>query len=180
MTKDIAIMLYISDSETGDNFHSNYLKNYNFPRTRYPHSQFYTDYHITIGYIKKVESEDLEMITNHITHDLINQISLDEVLFKFDTLKLFGSRDRQFVAALPSNTDEFCAYNKIVYNSLKSFKNGLYELDPFTLPGRFLPHINLYAHLGKEIPIESSKTIIESLQRKLQGVSIPLTKIKIH
>jgi len=180
MTKGLAIMLYISTPEIGDHFHNDYLKNYNFPRTRYPHSQFYTDYHMTIGYIKQVDIENIESITNHIIQDLIHQIPLDQVFFKFDTLQLFGPSHRQFVAALPVNVDEFCKYNEMVYNSLKSFKNGLYDLDPLTVPGRFLPHINLYAHLGKEIPIVSSKIIIESLQKKLHGVTIPLSKIKIH
>lgn len=180
MTKGIAIMLYISSPEIGDDFHNQYLKAYNFPRTRYPKSNFYTDYHITIGYLKAVNLEDIENITNHISKHLVSRIDLEKISFKFDKLILLGSAHRQFVAALPSNYDEFCKYNKIVYDSLKSFNNNQYSFDHHTLPENYLAHINLYAHLGKEIPISSAKTIIESLETKLRGASIPFTKIRIY
>ncbi|PWU06872.1 MAG: hypothetical protein C5B43_01155 [Verrucomicrobia bacterium] len=180
MPKDLAIMLYITNKEIGDLFFNQYLKPYNFPRIRYPHSQFYNDYHITIGYIKQVKPEDIDPLTTHLTQALTNQIPLNQVLFNFKSLKLLGNPRRQFVSALPSNSDEFSKYNQMVYNSLKSFKNGLYQLDTHTLPQNFLPHINLYAHIGKEIPLESAKNILESLQKNLHGASIPLSIIKIQ
>lgn len=180
MTKGIAVMLYISTPELGDDFYNQYLKAYNFPRTRYSHSHFYTDYHITIGYLKAVNFEDIENITNHISKHLTNQIDFEKVFFQFDKLILLGSPRRRFIAALPSNNDEFSKYNKIVHDSLKSFNNNQYSLDHHTLPDNYLAHINFYAHLGKEIPILSSKKIIETLEKELRGVRIPLTKLRIH
>lgn len=173
-------MLYISTPEIGDNFYNQYLKAFNFPRTRYPNSKFYNDYHITIGYLKAVYFEDIENVKAHICEHLTKKIDLEKVSFNFDKLILLGSPRKPFVAALPSNFKEFCEYNQIVYDALKAFNNNQYPLDPKTLPERYLAHINLYAHVGKEIPTLSAKKIIETVERKLYGASIPLTIIRVQ
>lgn len=179
-TTGLAIMLYVSSQEIGDNFYNTYLKPLGFPRNRYPNAPFYTDYHITLGYIEHVHFDDIQKLSAHITTDLSNKIDLNEVSFKFGMPTLLGLPRKPFIAILPENTDAFFSYNQIVLESLSSFQKGTYTLDTHTLPNFYLPHINLYGQVNKHIESKSVNATLKVLREKLQGTALPLSKIKIR
>lgn len=179
-TTSLAIMLYVSTKEVGDNFYHSYLEPLGFPRTRYPSAPFYTDYHVTIGYLDIVHFDDIQKLSAHLTNDLISKIKLDEVLFKFGMPTLLGLPRKPFITILPENTEAFCSYNQIVFESLQSFKNGSYLLDTHTLPNYYLPHINLYGQVNKHVESKDVAAILKGLYEKLQGKTLPFSKIKIR
>ncbi len=179
-TTGLAIMLYVNTPEMGNSFYQTYLEPFGFPRTRYPNAPFYTDYHITLGYLEAVHFDDVQKLSDHLSSDLSNNINLNQVFFKFGMPTLLGLPRKPFIAILPENTDNFCNYNQIVFESLKSFKNGTYTLDTHTLPNYYLPHINLYGQVNKHIESKSVNTVLMSLRQKLQGITLPFSKIKIR
>lgn len=179
-TTGLAIMLYISTPEMGNSFYHTYLEPFGFPRTRYPNAPFYTDYHITVGYLENVQFDDVRKLSDHLNSDLTKNIDLNEVSFKFGMPTLLGLPRKPFIAILPENTGSFCGYNRIVFESLKSFKNGIYTLDTHTLPNYYLPHINLYGQVNKHIESRLVNTTLMSLRQRLQGVSLAFSKIKIR
>lgn len=179
-TKGLAIMLYVASKEIGDSFYHSYLEQLGFPRNRYPNAPFYTDYHITIGYLEKVRINDIQQLSDHLTADLSKKIHLEQVSFKFGMPTLLGLPRRPFFAILPENSTDFYKYNLIVSESLQSFKKRIYSLDNHTLPNQYLPHINLYAQVNKHIESKAVAATLEYLRKNLQGKALPLTKIKIH
>lgn len=179
-TTSLAVMLYVSSQKIGDDFHHTYLEPLKFPRTRHPNAPFYTDYHVTIGYLETVHFDDIQKLSAHLTNNLISKVKLDEVSFKFGMPTLLGLPKKPFIAILPENNDEFCSYNQIVFESLKDFKKGAYLLDTHTLPNYYLPHINLYAQVNKHIESNAVANTLKDLYKKLHGKSLPLSKIKIR
>lgn len=180
-SKDIAVMLYIDSPESGDEFHEKHLKQFGFPRTRYPSATFYSDYHITIGYLKDIELDDLETLKEHLTTELTKEIDLEHLQFIFAMITLLGpAPGRPFIVALPENTEEFCQLNTLVAKSLLEFKDGKYILDTFTLTEHYLPHMNLYGQMHKNIAPKDMVTTLRSLQKELEGISLSLSHIKIR
>lgn len=174
------MMLYVESQELGDVFHHTYLEHLGFPRTRYPNAPFYTDYHVTIGYLDTVHFDDIQKLSAHLTNDLTSKIKLDEVFFKFGMPTLLGLPRKPFIAILAENTQEFCGYNQIIFESLKSFKNGTYQLDTHTLPNYYLPHINLYGQVNKHIESKTVAATLKGLYEQLHGKTLPVSKIKIR
>lgn len=179
-TTGLAVMLYVSTQEVGDNFYCTYLEALGFPRTRHPNAPFYTDYHVTIGYLDVVHFDDIQKLSAHLTNDLESKIKLDEVLFKFGMPTLLGLPRKPFIAILPENSEEFCRYNQIVFESLQTFKKAIYALDTHTLPNYYLPHINLYGQVNKHVESKSVAATLKGLYEKLQGKTLSLSKIKIR
>ena len=179
--KGVAIMLYIDSPDDGDAFHQKHLQQFGFPRCRYPNAKFYTDYHITIGYIYNVELSDLDDLKTFLHNQLSSQIDFDNVYFEFGMPTLIGpSAHRPFVVALPENTNDFIRYNQLAENALAKFKNAKYHPDPFTLNKNYLPHINLYGQLHKNVIPKNVNSLLKSLHQSLQGTSLHLSHLKIH
>lgn len=178
--KGVAIMLYIDSIESGDAFYERYIKEFGFPRNRYPHAKFHTDYHVTIGYIYNVDLQDLDELKQFLTTELSSRINLDNIYFEFGMITLIGpSGNNPFIVALPTNAKDYLIYNKLTEEALAQFKHGKYHMDSFTLNKNYFPHLNLYGRVHNHVPAKNIGNILEDLYKKLHGVKLHLSKLKI-
>ena len=177
--KDLAVMLYVSSQEIGNEFHSKYLEPFDFPRSRYTHSKYYTDYHITIGYLHGIPATETERLREHLHYELTQEIDLPKVAFEFGPISLFGHPGHPFVVAFPKNMDDFFGYNKTVNEVLKNYEEGNFKLEHKTKPKHYFPHMNLYATLYKHIRIANISNTFEGVQKSLKDVELPMAKLRI-
>lgn len=179
--KGVAVMLYVENEASGTAFYEQYLKDLGFPRNRYPNANFYTDYHITFGYIRAVKKIDLEELKTYLATELGKKINLQTVHFQFAAFSLFGpSTERPFIAAFPLNWKDFSSFNTELDDALKGFLSGQYFLETQMKPGRYLPHMNLYGQVGKTLSVHQIPDVLYQLNKRLVEVNLPLPKLRIY
>lgn len=177
--RDVAIMLYPTSKEDSDLLHSKYLKQYNFPRCRYSKSKHYTDYHLTLGYLRDLHVDHMLDFISYLEEALPQVLNLENTIFEFGAASLFGSSSKPSMVAIPININTFTKYNLSINDTIENYEYGKFKLERKTKPRFYFPHINFYATLHKHIEITDVPKILSQLDTSLKGFKLPLGTLRV-
>ena len=176
--KDVAVMLYVVDEKTGDEIYDKYTKDLGFARKLKASSKQDFEFHVTLGYVVKVEEEDYSALKEHLNKELSAKVKKD-LPFEVGVVSMLGGR-APYIVALPKNDDVYTGYNKDLYDALKSFKDGKYHLSDISLPEHYIPHFSLNAKVHNQVPIEKLVAHLQALNSKLTGAKIVFSRIVVN
>ncbi|AIL64708.1 hypothetical protein NOVO_01555 [Rickettsiales bacterium Ac37b] len=175
--RDLAVMIYIENEEAGNNIYQQNLKELGLIRKLEDNSQFNYEYHVTIGYIKNVQNEDINDLKKYLDENL--RTKLESTVFEFGAASLLGCK-HSYIVALPKNAQLFLEYNQTLISLVAKYKDGKYSLDKRTLPGSYIPHLSLNGKLYKNININDLYNVLLAINQKMHNTQIKLTKLEIR
>jgi hypothetical protein len=176
--KDLAVLLYVPSEKVGDEIYEKYIKDFGFPRkpkARNGEANF--EYHVTLGYIDKVEPNDIDEVKSYVQKEM--QEKIYKTTFNFGVASLLG-RNKLFFVAIPANADNFIYYNNYLADLLKKYKNGKYKLDKMTQDGNYIPHLTLNGKVGENVPADNIAKALRHINKNFENVRIPLSKVVVN
>lgn len=176
-TENLGIMAQLGSSSLGDQIYEPALKKHKLKRISYPGD----DYHVTLGFVEKVDKIHVELFKEHIKSYIEDLVK--ELKFKFGTCSTLASK-YPFLVAFPSEETHIalCAINNVLHIAIQIFNtrhSTNYVLNELTHPDIFVPHMSLNGQYGKEVSPSDISAVIKSINQDLQNVEIPINTLVI-
>jgi 2'-5' RNA ligase len=176
--KDLAVLIYVPSEKIGNEIYEKYIKDFGFPRKpKAKNADADYEYHVTLGYIDKVEPEDIEEVKSYVQKAM--QEKIYKTTFNFGAASLLG-RNKLFFVAMPANADNFIYYNNYLADLLKKYKDGKYKLDKMTQEDNYIPHLTLNGKVGENVPADNIAKALSHINKTFENVRIPLSRVVVN
>jgi hypothetical protein len=175
---DLAVMLYTTEQEGNDLF-DKYLKDMGFKRKLKLDAKKNFEYHVTLGYIKYVNKNDVEALKKQISSAMVEKIKASPPVFEYGASALLG-KGRPFIVAIPKNSEPFTTLNRSLSDILEKYKDGEYRLSSITTPENYIPHLSLNAKVHQNIKLIELPDILQKLNKKMAGAKINVVDLVIN